>query len=251
MNEMKETIKILKTRWLEVAFLISISFLTSFLIGITKTYQLNRSWMAVVCFGLFFIEIIIYLGFLRTVSLEGQHRQSPLNLFREGKQFLLRFIGLGLLYAIVLIILVQLIFWIIKMAMSIGGNLKEVAPVIPRLCWFIVNLILIKPYLFIPALIIVLDCRVFESFRFLRQCKLFNAKGLLVIYGVQIISPVVWLLLTESMELTPFQQTVLGLSYFVIWQLLTLIIFVMSVGFIASQNLAYDNYPDLLYTEDN
>ena len=92
---MKETIKILKTRWLEVAFLISISFLTSFLIGITKTYQLNRSWMAVVCFGLFFIEIIIYLGFLRTVSLEGQHRQSPLNLFREGKQFLLRFIVLG------------------------------------------------------------------------------------------------------------------------------------------------------------
>ena len=250
MNEIKEALEILKARWLEVALIIGISFLASLLAGISKVYPLYRSWMGLACLGLLLIEILFYLGFLRSAFLESDKRQSPLILLQKGMRFFLRFFGLGILYAIVLIILLGAIFWVLKIALSIEGSLKEVAPIITRLHWFIAHLILIKPYLLIPALVIVLDCGVFESFKYLSQCKLFHARGLLVVYGIQIISPTLWFLLTKGSELATWLQFALGLSYYVIWHLLTLIIFVMAVRFIASLNLAFDNYLDLLYSED-
>ncbi len=250
MYEIKETIDILIARWLEVSLIIGISFLASLLAGISKAYPLYRSWMGLACLGLLLIEILIYLGFLRSVFLESDKRQSPTILLQKGMRFFLRFFGLGLLYTIVLVILVQAIFWVLKIALSIEGSLKEVEPIIARLCWSIAHLIIIRPYLFIPALVIVLDCGVFESFKFLRKCKLFHARGLLVMYGIQIIAPFVWLLLTKDRELSTLPQIALGVSYYVIWHLLTLIIFVMAVRFIASLNLVFDNDPGFLYSED-
>ena len=241
MTEIRKTLAILKARWLEVAFLIGIGFLASLFGGIAKVHRGYYSWILLTCIGLLLIQVLIYLGFLRTVYLEGNKRQSPLSLLQKGRCFFWRICGLGLLYMIVLGLLVQIIFWIIKIVTPIDGSLKEVAPMIGRLCLSIAMLILIKLYLLIPALIIVLDCGILKSFKFLKQCKLLDAKELLVVYCIQMATPFLWRFLPAGKEVTIVAQSILGLSYYVIWNLLTLMVLVMAVRFVASLNLVYDS----------
>ena len=250
MTEIKKTLAILKARWPEVILLIGIGFLASLFSGISKVYRGYFSWALLTCIGLLLIEVLIYLGFLRTVYLEGDKRQSPLVLLQAGKDFFLRLCGLGLLYMIVLGLLVQVIFWIMKTVTPIDGSLKEVAPMVGRLCLSIAMVILIKVYLLIPALIIVLNCGAFESFRFLRRYKLLDAKELLAVYGIQMATPFLWCFLPVRKEVTTVAQSILGLSYYVIWNLLTLTILVMAVRFVASQNLVYDDRSRSLNAED-
>jgi len=241
MNEIKETIAILKARWPEVTFIIGFGFLVSLFGGILESYQAYRSWKGVTCIGLLLIEIVIYLGFLRSVSLESNKRQSLLSLLHKGKNFFWRFCGLALLYFVVLVLLTQAIFFIIKIATPIVGSLKEAAPVIRLLCLSVTKLILIKLYLFIPALIIVLDCGAFESFKFLRQCKLLEAKELLAVYCAKIAISFVWLFLPTSGELPLAPHIILILSYYLTWNILTLMIFLMAIRFVSSLNLVYDS----------
>jgi len=247
MKKIKETITILKTRWPEVIFLIGFCFLVSLFGGILEAY---RSWMGITCFGLGLIAGLIYLGFLRTVYLEGNKRQSPLSLLQKGKCFFWRFCGLCVLYIIVLGLLTHAIFLIIKIVTPIDGGLKDAPPAVALLCSSITKLILIKLYLFIPALIIVLDCGAFESFKFLRQCKLSEAKELLAVYCAKIAISFVWLFLPTSGELPTAPHTILSLSYYFIWNLLTLMILVMAVRFVASINLVYDSSTKYLNSEN-
>ena len=241
MNEIKETIAILKARWPEVTFIIGFGFLVSFFGGILESYQAYRSWKGVTFIALLLIEIMIYLGFLRAVSLASNKRQSLRNLLYKGKHFFWRFCGLGLVYFIVLVLITQAIFFIIKIAPPINGSLKEAAPVVRLLCLSLTKLILIKLYLFIPALIIVLDCEANESFKFFRQCKLSEAKELLAVYCAKIAISFVWLFLPTSGELPIAPHIILSLSYYFTWNLLTLIIFLMAIRFVSSLNIVYDS----------
>ena len=251
MNELKDTIEILKARRLEIAFIICISFLASLSLGISDAYPEYQSWLGLTSLGLTLVNILIYLGFLRTIYLESDKRFSLTDLIHKGKRFFLRYFVLGLLYLIFLVVIAQVVFHILKIALSIDGGLREAGPVIARLCWFITMLILIKPYLLIPALIIVLDCGIFESVKFLKHCKLFQVKVLLLIYGIKIASPIIWLLLTnyKESELTAFTQTVFSLSFYAMYQVFTLIIFIMAVRFIASQDFVPDYNTDLINLE--
>jgi hypothetical protein len=76
-------------------------------------------------------------------------------------------------------------------------------------------------------------------------------KVLLLIYGIKIASPIIWLLLTnyKESELTAFTQTVFSLSFYAMYQVFTLIIFIMAVRFIASQDFVPDYNPDLINLE--
>jgi len=249
MTEIKKTLSILKARWPEVTLIIGLGFLASLFGGISRVHRGYCSWVVFTCIGLLLIEVLLYLGFLRTVYLESDKRQSPLSLLQKGKHFFWRLCGLGLLYMIVLGLLIQVIFWIMKIVTPIDGSLKEVAPMVGRLCLSIAMLILIKLYLLIPALIIVLDCRAFESFRFLRRCKLLDVKGLLAVYCIQMATPFLWCFLPASKEVATVAQSILGLSYYVIWNLLTLMILVMAVRFVASLGLLYDRPQNALNSE--
>jgi len=250
MTEIRKTLAILGARWAEVTFVIGFGLLVSLFSGILESYEAYCSWKGLTCIGLLLIEILIYLGFLRTVSLESDKRQSPLSLLQKGKHFFWRFCGLGLLYVIVLVLLRQAIFFFIRIGTPIDGSLKEAAPVVALLCLSIAQLILIKLYLFIPALIIVLDCGAFESFKFLRQCKLSEAKELLAVYCAKIATSFVWLLLPTSGEIPIAPHIILVFSYYLIWNLLTLTILVMAIRFVVSLDLVYYGSAKDLNSED-
>ena len=186
MTEIKKTLAILKARWPEVTLIAGLhilGMLSNKLFRAAKP-DLARTWVLLYMafsFLIMIISIILYLGFLRTVYLEGQKHQSPLVLLRIGKHFFWRMVGFGLLWGLVYLILAWLIFLITKQLTSIDTGFFEtakVAPLVYQLCFIAAMLILIKPFLFIPALIIVLDCGVFVKFQVFQTIQTIRCKGI-------------------------------------------------------------------------
>lgn len=93
-----------------------------------------------------------------------------------------------------------------------------------------------------PVIIIVLDCKVLESFKFLKRCKLFNAKELLILVLISTIFSFIWTILPKLNEALTTSQFILIVFSTVVMQFIGLMIAVTAVRFVASQNLAYDDH---------
>jgi hypothetical protein len=150
--------------------------------------------------------------------------------------------------------LAWLIFLVIKYFTSIDTGFLETAKVAPwlyQLCFIAPMLILIKLVLFIPALIIVLDCGVFESFKFLRKCKLLDARELVALFCLRMVLPFLWIFLQIPYNPATSSQYILRIVSSIIGQFIGLIISVVAVRFVASLHLEYDNQPSFLDFKDS
>jgi hypothetical protein len=153
-------------------------------------------------------------------------------------------VGFGLICVIPYFILAWLIFLMIKYFTFVDTGFFEtgkVAPWLFQLCFTVPMLILIKPVLFVPALIFVLDCRVFESLKSLRKCRLFDSRELVALFCLRMALPFCWAFLQISYGAGTTSQYILrgvtaSISYFV-W----LVIAVTAVRFVGSLDLVYDN----------
>ncbi len=247
MNEIKETIAILKARLPEVTLIIGLFALANLSKSLflptkpdlTKTlFLINIPFLL----SLMVLSIILYHGFLRTVHLEGPKKQTPMVLLMTGKHFFWRMFGLGLIFAASYLILTWLIFLIIKYFTSIDADFTEFAKLTPwqhQLCFIAAMLILIKVTLFIPALILVLDCGVFKSFQFLRKCKLLESKELVALFCLDVVMPFLWILLKIPNNPETISQYILSIITIVINNILWLIINVTAVRFVGSLDLVY------------
>ncbi len=255
MTEIKKTLAILKARWLEVAFIIGIpllAILSRKLLLNAGVKSISIIYSATLFIPLLFslISILLRLGFLRTVYLEGQKQQTLVVLLRTGIHFFWRMFVLGLIYALPFILL--MIVFSKLMSLSVIPWLHTLYPIL-------VSLILIKLIVLIPALIIVLDCRVFDSFKFLRRYKLSNAKELIFLYcgniaiGLfrSILSRYFWGTScgTTCCNITTTPQYILTTVFSIITYFISLIIAVMAVRFVASHDLPYDDYGASLNSE--
>jgi len=165
-------------------------------------------------------------------------------LLKKGKPFFWRMVGFGLIYLIPYFISAWLIFLLIRYFTSIDTRFFETAKVTPwvhQLCFVAPMLILIKVLLFIPALILVLDCGVLESFKFLRKCRLLDSKELVTLFCLRMALLFLWIFLqipyipaTSSQYILKSVPTVIG---YVLW----LTIAVTAVRFVASLDLMYDS----------
>ena len=258
MTEIKKTLSILKARWPEVVLIIGLGILFLFVNKLILIVQPKVTPMQVLIdlgylLLVWLILIMLIVGFQRTVYLEGDQRQSPMVLIRVGKHFFWRVVGLGLLFLIVCFILAWLIFLIIKQFTFIDAGFFQAYKVVPfiyQLCFVTAWLILMKPILFIPALIIVLDCRVFKSFKFLKLCKLLEAKELLVLFVVSMGLTFLWTLLPKLNDIETPLEYIFTIVLSISGHFIGLMISVMSVRFVASLNLEYDNQPVSLDFED-
>jgi len=251
MTEIKKTLTILKARWPEVTLIVGLyvlAVLSNNLFraarpDLTKTLILLRIPFSLFSLTLMVVSTILNYGFLRTVYLEGQKGQTPMALLKKGISFFWRMIGFGLPFAIAYFILSWLIFLIIKYFTSIETGFFETAKVTPwlyQLCFIAPMLILIKVVLFIPALILVLDCGIFESFKFLRKCKLLDSRELVALFCLRTVLPFLWVFLRIPYNPETASQYILRSVPTVIGYVLWLIIAVIAVRFVASQNLVYD-----------
>jgi len=257
MTEIRKTVAIVKARWPEVTLIVGLYSLAAFSNSFFRAarHDLTKALSSLcLLFSLILIVVsmILNYGFLRTVYLEGRNRQTPMALLKKGKPFFWRMVGFGLIYLIPCFILAWLIFLLIRYFTSIDTGFFETAKVTPwvhQLCFIAPMLILIKVLLFIPALILVLDCGVFESFKFLRKGKLLDSKELVALFCLRMALPFLWIFLqipyipeTSSQYILKSVPTVIG---YVLW----LIITVTAVRFVASLNSVYYDDSDPLASE--
>jgi len=150
----------------------------------------------------------------------------------------------GLMYLPAYVILAWLTFLAIKQLYPIETGFWKTAkasPFIYQMCFTAATIIIIKPLLFIFPSIIVLDCRISQSFKLLKQYKLLDAKELVILYLISMAAAFLWVFLPSIYSATTILQFVLASAQSIIQQFIVLMIAVLSVRFVASRNLVYDD----------
>lgn len=260
MNEIKKTLAILKARWPEVTLIVGLYGL-AVLSNDLFLFRPARPDLAItlilpsIAFSvtLMVVSTMLYCGFLRTVYLEGQDGQTPMALLKKGRRFFWRMVGFSLIYGVPYLILAWLTFLIMKYLTSTDTSFFEAANVTPwlyQLCYIAPMLILIKVILFISALILVLDCGVFESFKFLRKFRLLDSKELVALYCLGAVLPFLWVFLRIPSDPETTSQYILRTVPTVIGYVLWLIIAVTAVRFVGSLDLVRDSSPGSPDSED-
>ena len=266
MNETQKTLAILRIRWPEVTLIVGLYTLVELshsLFGFTEPDLTKTLFLPSILFilSLTVVAMILSYGFLRTIHLEGPKEQAPMDLLKTGKHFFWRMVGFGFVFAGLYFILTVLIFSITKYFTSTEAGFIESATSAPwlyQLCSTATMLIMIKVSLFIPALILVLDCRVVNSFKLLSKFKLFKSKELVALFCLSTVMPLLWLLLKIPENPETILQYMITIGTIVTGQVFGLIVVVTAVRFVSSLDLEYDggitnsNSEDLLKypTED-
>jgi len=153
-------------------------------------------------------------------------------------------IRFGLIYIPICWILAWLTFLAIKRFAAIETDFWEaakVAPLVYRLCFTTAMLILIKPLLFIPALIIALDCKVFKSFKLLRRCKLSSAKELVILFFISMIVTFFWAFLPSTQDIPTISWYIPAISLSIVGNFISLIVGITAIRFVVSLNLVHDS----------
>ncbi len=258
MIETQKTLAILKARGPEVILIVGLYTLVELspsLFGFTEPDLTKTLFLPSICFvlSLTIISMILYYGFLRTIHLEGPKIQTPMDLLKTGKHFFWRMVGFGFIYVALYFILTWIIFLIIKYFTSTNTGFIESAKSAPwlyRLCSTAATLIMIKVSLFIPALILVLDCRAFRGFKLLSKFKLLEPKELVVLFCLGAVIPLLWLLLKIPDNPETISQYIITIVTIVIGQVFWLIVAVTAVRFVSSLDLEYDGRITELNSED-
>lgn len=242
LSEFKTTLRILKTRWREVSLIMGIhlvqsavrlTFSTLFakeLLAKSRAFGLlglSIAWFLVA------ILILIWTGFLRTVYLEGEMRQSPRVLVRLGVGFFWRMVVVSLVIGVAVVMVGGLCSAVVIFLLDLDGSANWVAVVMGVL----ISLGLIKFILFIPALIIVLDCSVVVGFTWLKRLRLSEAKGLVIVYCVHVGVDLVRVLLRHAF--TGTWGHVLNIGFSLAAGFIRLIVSVMAVRFMGTYAETY------------
>jgi hypothetical protein len=258
MTETKKSLAILRARWPEVTLIIGLYTLVELshsLFGFTEP-DVTKPFLLPSIFFILSLTVVVMIlsyGFLRTVYLEGPKEQTPLDLLKTGKHFFWRMVGFGFIFAGLYFILTMLIFSITKYFTSIEAGFIESATSAPwlyQLCSTATMLIMMKVSLFIPALILVLDCRVVNSFKLLSRFKLFKSKELVALFCLSTVIHLLWLLLKIPENPETISQYIIKIGTIVTGQVLGLIVTVTAVRFVGSLNLVYDSGMKDLGPED-
>jgi len=232
---------ILKARWPEVTLIIGLGVLSAVLSNRFRVVKSNLSMIGLLLYfgvSLSFMTVhtILNCGFLRTIYLQGKKQQSPIVLLKTGKYFFWRMVGFALFLMLAYIPLFGIILLVIKSLTSQYLLIYQLSITLPLL-------ILIKPLLLMPALIIVLDCGVFKSWRLLKHCRFLNAKELVALFCLQITLTFLWILLRVPYDAKTISQYSLTIVPTAIVHFAYLTVAVMAVRFVASLDLLYDTPP--------
>ena len=233
MNEIKQALVILKNRWPEVTLIIALWLLQRLITLLLRIYpDLNTLAQLVTIIMSLFI-FVVWIGFLRTVYLQKENRQSLPDLVRTGKHLFWRFLGLAILGGLAIMLFLQLL------RIIFFGD--AIPPLASRISGLFIKLILVKLTLLIPAIIIVTDCSISKSFSIMWNIKLLKAKPLLIFYLIAIvILPSLILFFFPDFWCTRSSITwadTIPTMYYIISRILFLMVYVMAVRFVSSLNI--------------
>lgn len=253
MAEIKQTLKILKSRYAEVSLIIGLYMLVLVSMALVMADLLaqdkplaappQNALLLFFSIAVALVSMILKYGFTRTVYLHSSSQQQPLVLLKTGMHFFWRIVQLGILYLLALLALgIPLI--IIKHQLThpdtLAASLSLVAAV-DRLYSVAMMLILIKPVLLMPALLIVLDCRILETWKMLKHLRLLDAKGLVFLFCLQIAIGLLWPFSRLADAHVTTSDYALTIAAAVAVYFVGFVAAVAAVRFVASRNLVYDS----------
>ncbi|MBA7694187.1 hypothetical protein ES703_102794 [subsurface metagenome] len=129
-------------------------------------------------------------------------------------------------------------------------SFAQISVWINQLFFLAFSVILVKLILLLPALVIVLDCRTFESFEFLKHCRILEAKGLVILFYAHLAFRFLLAFLRLHYDILTASRYILEIGPLIISCFVNLIIAVMAVRFVASLHLEYNSQPVSLDFED-
>ena len=120
---------------------------------------------------------LLYLGFLQTAAGQGDKPQEPGELLKVGRYYFWRIVRFNLIFGFV--------YSVILLGMEIFSSVilgvKDLAAIpnwLVPLYMFATSVVLLRPMLLMPAVMIVHDRMVIEAFSELKQYKLLAEQGL-------------------------------------------------------------------------
>lgn len=254
MGEIRKTLAIIKNRWPEVTLVLGLYAIGLIAINSVKAEEasLTASGLLLLIFSLAVMTaaVILKYGFLRTAHLEGQRQQLTSVLFRVGKQFFWRMAGYGILIlGACLLLLLPLLIMVNGFAFS-DVKIFEMPPWVMSLCFIAATIVLLKPLLFIPALIMGLDCGVFDSINLLKEFSFLRAKPVLVLFLLQIMFSLMGFFLGSSSDNVSMLYWIYAISLSIVKIFLELMIVITAIRFVVSLNLLYDENGGTAAAED-
>ena len=186
----------MKKRWPEVAIIIAIAIIPprlfemitrSILVksdashGIFYTAHYLRTALELVIAA---ILIVIKAGFFRTAYLHGTENRRVGALFGQGRRFFWRMVVFGIILRLIYVPTQMVISFIIAKCAA-PDNYLIISWWTSTLCMTIISVALMKPVLLVPALIIVRDISLVDAVKSIREYKIFRAKELLILFGIQ------------------------------------------------------------------
>ena len=246
MTETKKTLAIMMTRWQEICIIIALSIMGLIAIGFSSITKPNPSLDFTDFLFLVFAVIVVLIstilsyGFLRTLYLEGTKEQPPAFLFRTGMKFFWRILKFQILCGFVI-----LPFVLIGGAISSIENLQVPSWFLP-LFSIVPQLIIIKPLLLMPALIIVMDTDIYECWKFMGKYNLSKARELITLFCGLLMFGFLWSLLIPEKEGDDELQNIVPIIPFIVNQIIGLVISITAVRFVAYCNTVHDSNAEQL-----
>jgi len=249
MSEIRNTLSVFKARCPEVILLIGLrilALLSSVQVQVPETARESKEGLPFVIFSVSVtvIATILMFGFLRTVYLEGKRQCEPIVLLITGRRFFLRLLVFSLLLAVVFIPLFVVTFLSLEMFVFANPDFVNRSIWIHELSMVLPMIVLLKPVLLIPALIIVLDCGLIQSLNLLKICVISRENELLGLYILQILLPLIWLFFNVPFEPKTIPEYVLLIASSGFGYLVSLMIAVIAVRYVATVDLVYDGETD-------
>jgi hypothetical protein len=193
---LQKTFEIIKVRWPEVT-LIVVSQAAMMLLfeEMVRRWGLDQraaaaaapEWamflLGVSVAGLVIVWHLLFLGFLKTAAMEGPVPQEPLKLLLTGRAYLWRILLVQLVLAMILWAVTGVLLYFAGGRAAVeqpSGWLIEIAG-------GAATVLLFKPFLLVPALVVALDLKIGESFLQMLRIRLADTgqlpKAVVIGYG--------------------------------------------------------------------
>ncbi len=202
--ELPGVIELLKSRWPEavlvIAFHACLIMLSWHTLKMSVSFDgttegapfasLPDGWAFMVGFGVIIFLIVsemLRLGFLRTAVTGGCRHREPIELLKTGRSFFWRIVRFEIIFAVSLF---AVWFVLVVVFGNLWGTNHEVEkfPIwITRGAQPLARIILMKPCLLIPAMIVTCDYNLRKSFQSLKQYRLMDNRSIIALFMVWVI----------------------------------------------------------------
>ena len=125
---------------------------------------------------------LLYIGFLGTSFINPAEPREPMELLRIGKRFFWRMLRFQLVFGCAYMVIILFISGFLMKIVAADGIIDNVPLWIPPVSSFAAFAAMVKPLVFIPAVMIVRDRMVTETFMSLGQFPLARATKLMKLF---------------------------------------------------------------------